>query len=194
MYRKIDFSTDYQDEQGRQYYKPPTFEIAKILKSLYDDFKFSGYLITFKLDCLILDVYITPIIRQTSWFQSEKLGERKLLASFAFDTVTEKLTLIKRYDEKHNDHEFSVPQILFSCLRPCDFVEITRPEPIAKKVYCLAKYTAKKEILEKENRFVEIEKGPDERVFLKSEFFRQQFPYKKKKGKKNAYRTTKIRR
>lgn len=66
MYRKIDFSTDYKDEQGRQYYRPPTVGIAHLLKEFYfDDFNFG-----FTLDCLVLKVFITPVFQRAGYFSS----------------------------------------------------------------------------------------------------------------------------
>lgn len=185
MYRQIDFTTDYRDEQGRQYYKPPTFEIAKIIKSSYfEDFQFG-----FKLDCTVLQIFLTPILQRANWFQSEKRGERKHIATFYFDVNSEVLTLNKKYEENPGDHEFSIPEYLFSFLRPTDFIEILCPDVSTTGEKILIKYRFRKAGIENKSKIKTVKGEPDERVFSKFQLFNKtvlKVPKTKRKGKNNA--------
>ncbi len=192
MYRQIDFSTDYRDKQGRKYYKPPTYEIAKIIKkTCFENFSFD-----FKIDFLTLKIFLTPILQQGSLFQIEKLGEQKHIATFIFDASSESLILSKKYDEKPSEHDFSITDFLFSFLRPMDFVEILFPDVLTTGEKVLIKYCFTKAAIEEKSRVKKIKDLPDERIFNKILTFKRAVLKQqtiKKRGINYAKRTSKIR-
>lgn len=189
MYRKIDFTTDYFDEHGRQFFRPATFGIIEFIKKQF----FEGYKLEIENNFMALHLYYAPIFKRASWFQSEKIGEKKLFASLFYDAEKDKITLSKRYEEPQNPPELAVSELLFSCLRPGDLVEINRQETNENGKPCNAKYIATKNKISGQGTVKVFDNSPDLRFFHESMFLRKEFEIKKKGRAKNG-KTTKIRK
>lgn len=158
MYRNIDFETKVFDEFNREYFKPPSHAIAEKLNRL----EFDGFRIKTKLDFNTVYVYCIPIYQEGSLFRAEKTGLQRLLGKFYYDDDTGKITLYVEniFNIGFSRIEVPIPELLFSCLRPVDMVE----------VICPIKYSALKSDLMGLGEIIKVENLGKFRIFKKSDF------------------------
>ena len=158
MYRTIDFSTKVFDKLGREYFKPPTYSIAEKLDSTY----FNGFRIKTTRDFNTVYVYCIPIYQESSLFQAEKTGPKIRFGKFYYDDDTGKVTLCVEniFNIGFQNQEVPIPELLFSCLRPEDMVE----------VICPIKYRALKSYLMDLGEIKKTEHLGNFRIIQKSKF------------------------
>ncbi len=91
--------------------------------------EFEDYKIQTKEDFTTISVFAIPIYQKSSLFQAEKTGPKTLIGKFYFDDNTGRITLhipnILNYNLSHL--EAPIPELLFSCIRPEDFIEVICP-------------------------------------------------------------------
>lgn len=185
MYKKIVFNTESYDSNGYLRYKPLTYCIAEFLKTL----KFDNFEILLKSDFTAICVYFTPILQQASWFSSQKNGEPEHITTLLYDIETEKIIYFKKYDD-HAENEVSIPELLFSCLRPDDYIEIRMPEKNSEGVSVIGVYRGKKQFLEKFGIIEAVEYYGNMRKIPKTCFIRTEKIIPKKKGRRNGRKNT----
>lgn len=158
MYRTIDFSTKVFDKLGREYFKPPTYSIEEKLKNT----EFDGFKMKTTRDFNTIYVYCIPIYQEGSLFRAEKTGPKIRFGKFYYDDDTGKVTLCVEniFNIDFQNKEVPIPEILFSCLRPEDIVE----------VICPIKYRALKACLMEIGEIKKTEHLGNFRIIKKSNF------------------------
>lgn len=186
MYRTINFSTKDFDSLGREYFKPPTYAIAEKLKTVYlKDFRLKVI-----KDFTAVGVFIYPILQHGNLYCSEKLGEKRLLGYFYYDINTDKITLLQEF-QKLDGKGVQISELLFSCLRPTDIVEVKTKEYFNNKcVLSDISYKSLKSNLLGLGKKKENEELDECLIFDKKLFSKKEIPIIKKRKLNYERKTT----